>query len=68
MMHVDTPSEDLLKEVRAHLVMRGTSLSAFCKEHGFVRQAVTMALSGSRSGPKSIALMRGFLSKVRETA
>lgn len=68
MLHVDTPSDDLLKDVRAHLVKRGTSLAAFCKEHGFIRQAVTLAVSGRRNGPQSRALLTRFLAKVRETA
>ena len=68
MFHLDTPSDDLLKEVRAHLVQRGTSFSAFCSEHGFTRQYVTAALSGSRTGPKARALMVRFLAKIRETA
>jgi hypothetical protein len=61
-----TPSPDLLKEVRAKLVLRGTSFSAFCKAHGFVRQAVTVALSGERSGLRARALAERFLAKVRE--
>lgn len=68
MFHLDTPSDDLLKEVRAHLVQRGTSLAAFCSAHGFTRQYVAAALSGSRTGPKARALMARFLAKVRETA
>lgn len=67
MLHVDTPSEELLKDVRAHLVRRGTSLAAFCKTNGFTRQAVTLFISGHRSGPKSRALTARFLAKVRET-
>lgn len=67
MLHLDTPSDQLLKDVRAHLVGRGTSLSAFCKEHGFLRQAVAQALSGDRSGPKARLLVARFLAVVRET-
>lgn len=66
MLHVDTPSDKLLKDVRAHLVQRGTSLAAFCKDHGFVRQAVTPSLSGIRVGPKSKALVIEFLAAVRK--
>ncbi|THD81541.1 hypothetical protein E7811_16685 [Aliigemmobacter aestuarii] len=57
-----------LKEVRAELILRGTSFNAFCLEHGFVRQAVTFALTGKRSGPRSQDLAKRFLAKVRETA
>lgn len=65
MMQSDTPSPQLLKEVRAELVRRGTSLSAFCRENGHVRQAVTAALSGARPGPTSRALARKVLDQVR---
>lgn len=34
MFQSDTPSLDLLKEVRGHLVANGTSLNAVCKENG----------------------------------
>jgi hypothetical protein len=66
-LHCDTPSPQLLKATRAELILRGTSLSAFCKEYGFLRQAVTPALSGQRPGPKSRALAARFLDKVRKT-
>ena len=68
MLHLDTPSDDLLKDVRALLVQRGTSLAAFCRDQGFTRQAVTLAVSGRRNGPKSRALMVRFLARVREAA
>lgn len=68
MLHVDTPSDELLKDVRALLVQRGTSLAAFCSQHGFTRQAVTLVITGQRNGPKSKAMLAQFLAKVRETA
>lgn len=68
MLHVDTPSDKLLKDVRAHLVGRGTSLAAFCKENGFTRQAVTLAISGKRNGPRSRRIATEFLAKIRVTA
>lgn len=68
MLHLDTPSEQLLKDIRATLVARGTSLAAFCVAHGFVRQAVGPALSGTRQGPKAHELAVNFLAKVRATA
>ena len=67
MFHSDTPSEALLKEVRAELVMRGTSLNAFCVKHGFVRQAVNFALTGARTGARARKLKAAFLTTVRET-
>jgi lambda repressor-like predicted transcriptional regulator len=63
-----TPSPQLLKDIRADLVQRGTSLAAFCTRHGFVRQAVGPALSGKRLGPRSRQLAETFVAKVRETA
>lgn len=60
-----TPSPGALKEVRAKLIVAGTSFSAFCAREGFVRQAVAAALSGKRRGPKSIALAERFLEAVR---
>ena len=56
-----------LEDVRATLILRGTSFSAFCTQHGFTRQAVVAALKGTRKGPRSKALACTFLAKVRET-
>lgn len=68
MLHIDTPSDELLKATRAHLVQRGTSLAAFCKKNGFVRQSVTLTLSGQRTGPRARALLTKFLAQVRASA
>ena len=62
-----TAISQLLKETRAKLVARGTSLAAFSKKHGFHRQAVTAALSGQRAGPKSVKLGQEFLAQVERT-
>jgi lambda repressor-like predicted transcriptional regulator len=67
MLHLGTPSDQRLKDVRAHLVQRGITLAAFCREHRFVRQAVSVALSGQRRGPRAQRLAREFLAKVRTT-
>jgi len=64
MLQSDTPSPQLLKEVRAVLVQRGTSLIAFCKGNCLHRQAVTAALSGTRPGPNSRLLAREFLGRI----
>ena len=50
--------------VRAELIRRGTSFSAFCKENGWHRQAVAAALTGQRNGNKSRALADDFLQKI----
>lgn len=65
---MNTPSEELLKEIRAELVRRGTSLKAFCEVHGFVRQHVGQVAAGKRHGPKANAMLDAFLLKLRETA
>lgn len=59
-----TPSQELLKEVRAEMIRRGTSFNAFCKEQGWHRQAVAAALTGKRSGQKSKALADEFMQKI----
>lgn len=65
--HIKIPSPTLLKDVRAELVRRGTSLKAFCEAHGFVRQHVGQVVSGKRKGPKATELVDAFLAKVDET-
>ena len=61
---MQTTSKILVKELRAVLVQRGTSLNAVCKSSGLHRHAVTTALSGTRPGPKSSLLAREFLGRV----
>lgn len=65
MLQLDTPSPLFLKEVRAYLVQRGTSLNAVAKANGLHRQAVSAALSGERKGPKSVALAVRFVEIAR---
>lgn len=64
---MSTSIECKLKEVRALLIRRGTTFSAFCKQHGFVRQAVAYGLTGERHGLRAQILAERFLAKVRET-
>jgi hypothetical protein len=64
---MNTPSPELLKDIRAQLVRRGSSLKAFCEAHGFVRQHIGQVVSGKRNGPKAKELVTAFLAKVRET-
>ena len=68
MLHVDALSDGLLKDVRAHLVKRGTSLAAFGKDHAFTRKAMSLVVSGRRAGPRSKTLRARFLAAIRETA
>lgn len=52
------PSADLLQAVRAALVLRGSSLSAYAREIGVKRQNLRAALVGEWTGPKARALVR----------
>jgi gp16 family phage-associated protein len=61
-----TSPQPKMKEVRATLVLRGTSFTAFCRDHGFVRQAVSFALTGARKGKRAKKLAEEFLSKLQE--
>ncbi|TYB81473.1 hypothetical protein [Maritimibacter fusiformis] len=58
------PSPELLKAVRAGLVLQGTSLSRWAEAHGVKRQNLTKALLGEWRGPKAQTL----LEKVKEAA
>lgn len=60
------PSEQVLKEVRAKLVLQGKSLSLFCREHRLVRQNVTAALTGQWVGPKASDLAVKVLALVEK--
>lgn len=52
-----TPSGELLKIVRAALVMRGLSFSRYCVARGLVRQNAAAAISGRWTGPKATQLV-----------
>lgn len=49
----NTPSEHLLNLVKATLVLKGLSLSAYCRDRDMVRQNVSAALTGKWRGPKA---------------
>lgn len=53
---MQSPSRKFYKHVRAVLIERGTTLNAWCIENGINRQTATHALSGTRSGAKSLAI------------
>lgn len=63
---MQSPSPELLCQVRADLVSRGSSLKAFCEAQGFSRVAVTQALSGARTGPTYRALLKRFMTCLQE--
>lgn len=47
------PPEQLLKVVRANLVLRGLSFAAYCRQAGLTRQNARSALLGNWTGPKA---------------
>lgn len=61
---MDTPNPELLKRVRAALVLKGTSLNAFCRKNRLTRQNVSAALAGDWRGPKASALVQLVLAKI----
>ncbi len=52
------PSEQLLKAVRANLVLRGLSFAAYCRKEGLTRQNARSALVGNWTGPKAQETVR----------
>lgn len=64
-MH-NSPSPELLKAVRAGLVLQGSSLSQWARENGVKRQNLTKALLGSWSGPKAKALVNQVAAEALE--
>lgn len=52
------PSEQLLKVVRANLVLRGLSFAAYCRQSGLTRQNARSALLGNWTGPKAQETVR----------
>ena len=63
-----TPSTGLLKEVRAALVLRDSSLSAISAEFGVKRQNLTKALVGEWTGPKADKLVRAVVNSLAQGA
>jgi hypothetical protein len=54
------PGPDLRAWVRAGFIAHGTSLAAWCKDHGVLRENAYRALNGCYDGPKA-RLMRARL-------
>lgn len=59
------PGRELLSRVRAGLVRRGTSLSAWCREHGVHRQNARDCLIGKWNGPNAIRLRDRLVAAVQ---
>lgn len=51
-----TPGTDLLRQVMAGFVRRGTTLTQWCRANGESRVHARVALLGQRNGPKAQAL------------
>ena len=51
-----SPQKGLLLIVRAGFVSQGTSLNAWCREHGVVRRTAEQALTGENRSENAIAL------------
>jgi len=56
-----TPSNRLLKDVRASFIKQNTSLNAYCEKNRHVRQNVSSVLSGKWKGPKAKILVQSVL-------
>ena len=63
-----TPSDQLLKEVRAALILKGFTLSSFCREHNLTRQNLSAALSGQWTGKKAGALVKHVVAIIYKDA
>lgn len=61
-----TPLPELLKAVRAAMVLRGTSLHRWAAENDLKCQNLTKALTGSWSGPKATELVAKVRAKCFE--
>ena len=57
----NTPSEELLKAVRAALLLKGLSFSAYCARRDLIRQNVAAALAGHWTGPKATRVVQEIL-------
>jgi hypothetical protein len=44
-------SDELLQQVRASFISKGSSLSAWCDKHGILLQNARVYLKGDRNGP-----------------
>ena len=59
-----TPGRELLKAVRASLVLKDQSISSWAKKNNVARQNLTKALLGEWSGPKATALVDKITSEL----
>ena len=57
----DYLEEDRLRRIKAGFILRGTTLSAWCRENGVHHQNAHKALSGQWVGPKASMLVERLL-------
>lgn len=62
-----SPSDELLKAVRAGFIMQGSSLHAWASSRGVHHQNLRKALVGEWSGPKAAALVKATAQAARLT-
>lgn len=55
------PGLELVRQVRTHFILRGTTLTRWCRENGLQIANARMALYGSWNGPKGKALRTRIL-------
>lgn len=56
---------EILSQVRAGFVLQGTSLQAWCREQGLLRQNVRKCLLGEWNGPKAKQLRKKIIEAAR---
>lgn len=61
MSSLPSPGPELVREVRAGFVLKGTTLGRWCREHNLVVQHARMALVGEWNGPKGRAVRHRVL-------
>ena len=61
-----TPSPELLKAVRAALLLRGQSLTGWARANGVKRQNLCKALTGQWTGPGARTLVKQVRSDLKE--
>ncbi|XAI95383.1 hypothetical protein [Leptolyngbya phage Lsp-JY19] len=61
MLDMPPPGPDLVKQVRAGFVLKGTSLGRWCREEKIPPQHARLCLLGGWNGPKGKALRSRLL-------
>lgn len=61
MSRLDNNTDERNRQVKAHFVLQGSSLHAWCLANGVAPQNASKALSGKWRGPKATALIQKIL-------